>query len=126
MREQNSSIGLIFVSIYIVLVIVATFFLIIMLGSYPAKSEFSAVYIGILTLPWSILILALLDYWGIMTSTSIVAMILIGSAIINAVILYWIGSKNKKQHGSLRVVSGLLLAGDIYQNTRCKSDDPPV
>jgi hypothetical protein len=64
MGKPKSRLGIIFVKIYAVFVIVAFLFLILMIK----KTPFAGLYSGLLTLPWSILISRLFDFYGIQDS----------------------------------------------------------
>jgi hypothetical protein len=91
MDRKQPKIGLIFVSIYIILVIAAIAFLVVMLTKYPEKAEFAGVYIGILTLPWSFAVLKSLGAHA--NSIALLISLFSVCAIVNAVILYWVGNK---------------------------------
>lgn len=94
MDKRKPKIGLIFVSIYIILVVVAIALLVVMLTKYPEKAEFAGVYIGILTLPWSFAILKSLG--AHVNSITLLISLFSVCAIVNAVILYWVGNKLEK------------------------------
>jgi hypothetical protein len=95
MNKRQPKIGLIFVSIYIILVVAAIAFLVVMLTKYPEKAEFAGVYIGILTLPWSFAILKSLG--AHVNSISLLISLFSACAIVNAVILYLVGNKIGKK-----------------------------
>lgn len=92
--KKLSKFGLFIASVYIVLVIIALLFLIIMHTYHPEKSEFAGVYIIILTFPWSFAILKPLGAY--VNSITLLISLFIGCAIVNAVILYWFGNKIEK------------------------------
>ena len=95
MGKQKSKLGIIFVQIYAVLVIVAFLFLILMIK----KTAFAGLYLGLLTLPWSIFLSRLLDSYGIQDSIPIIIKIIlfIFCALPNALILYYIGTKIERK-----------------------------
>ena len=94
MGKQKSKLGIIFVQIYAILVIVAFLFLILMIK----KTAFAGVYLVLLTLPWSIFLSRLLDFYGIQDSVPIIVklVLFIFFALPNALILYCIGVKFEK------------------------------
>jgi len=92
--KKMSKFGVFIVGVYIVLVIIALSFLIIMHTNYPEKSEFAGVYIIVLTFPWSFGILKTLG--AHVNSIALFIFLFMGCAIVNAVILYWFGNKIEK------------------------------
>jgi hypothetical protein len=92
MHKQKSKLGIIFVAIYITLAVTALTFLVVMLTKYPEKSEFAGVYIGVLTLPWSIISTNLARTKIVNSITGLILMFAFFS-IINTFILYWFGKK---------------------------------
>jgi len=92
MGKQKSKLGIIFVKIYAILVIVAFLFLILMIK----KTAFAGLYLGLLTLPWSIFLSRLLDFYGMHVPVIIIIVLFIFCAIPNALILYCIGVKFEK------------------------------
>jgi hypothetical protein len=96
MYWQKSKLGLIFVSAYIILLIAASAFLIVVHLLYPDKSEFAGVYILILTLPWSIAVVTPLNNAGVINSILILLVVFIICAIPNVFLSYWRGNKIEK------------------------------
>lgn len=95
MKIPHTKKGLMLAMPYLLLVLVAFLYTAIMQDYYPDKSEFSGVYITVLTFPWSILaslILILLAVVGVDFSLGIKIIIIIG-ALVNTVILYKFGQK---------------------------------
>lgn len=91
MSKQKSKTGLIFATTYLLLVLAALMFLFLMLR----KTAFAGVYILVLTFPWSFVIFWILDLLGVIDSVFLVIKVLIFiiCAILNASILYYMGSK---------------------------------
>lgn len=96
MREQKIKLGIIFATVYTILVIAALIFAYIMVTYYTEKSEFAGLYIGLLTLPWSLALFKSFDLAGVRFATNINILILIFFAILNAFLLYKIGKKIEK------------------------------
>lgn len=94
-KIKNTKLGVVIVSIYLTLVIMALVYFIVMITLYTMEAEFSGLYIVILTLPWSIIVVLLLDNFRMIDSITLTTKVLLflGCAIPNAFILYWIGSK---------------------------------
>ncbi len=90
---------------YMVLVLPALIFLIFMLISHTAESEFAGVYLVILTLPWSIFLTIILDTLHIQDSTPIAIkmLILIFFAFVNTFIIYFVGTRMEESNkGKIR------------------------
>lgn len=100
MKLPKSKKGIQFVAVYILLLIAAFIFAFFMITHNPSKSEFVGVYILILTLPWSLLGGILLDYLGLLSSVKFLDTIIY--AIINSIILYFIGANIEKNRDSDR------------------------
>lgn len=97
--KKYSKMGLRLVIPYILLVLVAFAYASIMQMSYPGKSEFSGVYITVLTFPWSLLstlLLVLLALLGVDFSLGAKIIIMIG-ALLNILIIYKVGRKLSSQ-----------------------------
>lgn len=95
MKISHTKVGLMLTIPYVLLVLAAFLYTVIMQNYYPEKSEFSGVYITVLTFPWSLLaslILILLAIAGVDFSLGVKVIIIIG-AILNTIILYKIGQK---------------------------------
>ena len=95
MGKYHSRLGLIISLIYILLVVGALSFAYFVITRTPGKSEFVGIYIVILTLPWSIFSTILLDFLRIQDAVSLSTKfwISIGEAIINVLVLYFVGKK---------------------------------
>ncbi len=93
MKKLQSKSGAIFAGIYLCVSAVALGFMLYLLIFDPAHSEFSGLYLVILTLPWSGLSVRIIDYFGIMDTFGLVIPLstLLLCVTINTVILYWIG-----------------------------------
>lgn len=96
MEAKKSKSGLILSSIYITLVFFS--FIVILIASLHAnikQPDFAAVYLILLTLPWSAIAIYFFDYLGILDSipSLIFFLLFILFASINGFIIYYIGSK---------------------------------
>lgn len=89
MDKQKLKFAEIFVTIYILLVVVSIIFFILMIK----KTPFAGAYIMFLTFPWSFAIMPSLSAARLITSIPLVIkiVIFIGCAIINAFLLYKFG-----------------------------------
>lgn len=91
MRNSANTFGILLPSAYCLAVLAATIFMF----ANAAKTAFCGLYLILVTLPWSMFFLSILpkvsspNVWGIP-----VWMLLImgGSALLNTIVLYWLGS----------------------------------
>lgn len=93
MRRQRSRTGTLLAGIYLLASAAALAFMLYVRISDPMHSEFSGLFLVILTLPWSLLSVLLIDSIGIMDTFGLIAPLvaLLFCVAINAGILYWVG-----------------------------------
>lgn len=94
MNRCTSKIGRKLVKIYSAFVFVSLFYVSFMLIFATTRAEFAGIYLFVLTLPWSLAMTILLDYFRIQDMVPIILkfVLFVLFAAVNASFIYYIGA----------------------------------
>jgi hypothetical protein len=97
MAKEKRKLNYLLLKIYLFLVVVSLSFTWIMVTYYTDQAEFSGLYIGLLTLPWSLIAFSVLNYLkgAAHIAKWVEIMTIIMCVIPNALFLYYVGRGSK-------------------------------